>query len=183
MTASSSGDHFVLITGGPGSGKSTLIRKLRERGYSTAEEAGRAIIKEQSAIGGSALPWVDVTLFAETILSWDIRSYREAERNAGHLVFFDRGVPDAAGYFRLLGRATPHHFEVAVEAFRYRQRAFIAPPWPEIYTTDEERKQSFDEARRTFETLRTAYLEYGYELIELPLTSVESRVDFILGHQ
>lgn len=35
----------IIITGGPGSGKSTLLNSLRAKGYPTAAEAGRAIIR------------------------------------------------------------------------------------------------------------------------------------------
>ncbi|WP_312735057.1 AAA family ATPase, partial [Escherichia coli] len=44
----------IIITGGPGSGKSTLLNSLRAKGYPTAAEAGRAIIRNQVAIGGNA---------------------------------------------------------------------------------------------------------------------------------
>ncbi|MDM7143514.1 AAA family ATPase, partial [Klebsiella pneumoniae] len=54
----------IIITGGPGSGKSTLLNSLRAKGYPTAAEAGRAIIRNQVAIGGNALPWMDREAFA-----------------------------------------------------------------------------------------------------------------------
>ncbi len=37
-------------------------------------------------------------LYAETMLSWEIRTYRDAERHPAPVVFFDRGVPDLAGH-------------------------------------------------------------------------------------
>ena len=39
--------RFIVLTGGPGSGKTTLIEALRRLGLAAAPEAGRAIIKEQ----------------------------------------------------------------------------------------------------------------------------------------
>lgn len=54
--------RFTIITGGPGSGKSTLIEELRRRGFSATEEAGRAIIKDQVLIGGRALHTADQRL-------------------------------------------------------------------------------------------------------------------------
>ncbi|HUZ54227.1 MAG TPA: AAA family ATPase [Streptosporangiaceae bacterium] len=58
---------------------------------------------------------------------------------------------------------------------RYRPRVFIAPPWPEIYGTDTERKQDFAEAEATFDAVRGAYAGYGYEVISLPLATVGER--------
>jgi predicted ATPase len=172
-------DTFFVFTGGPGSGKSTLIQALRETGYSTMDEAGRAIIQEQAAIGGRALPWVDPSLFAELMLSWDIRSYRVAEQ-ANRPVFFDRGVVDVLGYLRLVNRPVPAHVENAVDEFRYNPQVFIAPPWQEIFAQDRERKQDFQEAVRTYETILTAYADSGYDLVELPRRSVEMRVRFVI---
>ena len=93
-------DRLFAITGGPGSGKSTLINALAGRGISTMPEAGRAIIQDQLDIGGEALPWSDRRAFAELMLSWEMRSYRAALSLSGP-VMFDRGVPDVLGYLRL----------------------------------------------------------------------------------
>jgi predicted ATPase len=172
-------NRFFVITGGPGSGKSTLLSALQARGQLCLPEAGRAIIQAQVAIGGSALPWSDPRAFAELMLSWEIRSYHDAEMTSG-IAFFDRGVPDVAGYLRLTGLPVPAHIEKAVAIYRYNPKVFIAPPWPEIFTQDRERKQDFAEAVRTCEALAATYSAAGYELIELPRASVEERTAFVL---
>jgi predicted ATPase len=59
-------DHLYVITGSPGSGKSTLIEALAASGIPSMPEAGRAIIQDQVAIGGDALPWSDRHAFAGT---------------------------------------------------------------------------------------------------------------------
>lgn len=171
--------RFFVITGGPGSGKSTLLAALEKLGYARSIEAGRGIIQDQVRIGGRALPWNNRELFAEMMLAWEMRSYHLAEQSSG-TVFFDRGVPDVSGYLRLLGLNEPQHIRNAAEAFRYHRYVFIAPPWREIFRQDEERKQDFAEAIRTYEALAAAYRAYAYELIELPRVSVDERVRFIL---
>jgi len=171
-------DQFFVLTGGPCSGKTTLIEALAAKGYATAPEAGRNIIQDQMTVGGSALPWNDRTLFAELMLAWELRSHHTAARLSGP-VFFDRGVPDTLAYLSLSGLPVPAHMEKAAGHFRYNRRVFIAPPWPEIFTQDAERSQDLDEAERTFEALVDTYPRYGYELITLPRTSVEERLAFI----
>src|SRR5260370_41897713 len=49
-----SGDRFTIITGGPGGGKTSLVDELRRRGFAGMQEAGRAIIGDQTLIGGAA---------------------------------------------------------------------------------------------------------------------------------
>ncbi|WMS43739.1 AAA family ATPase [Acuticoccus sp. MNP-M23] len=50
-------DHFLVVTGGPGAGKTSLITELARRGFYTIPESGRAIIRKEIASGGGALPW------------------------------------------------------------------------------------------------------------------------------
>ena len=172
-------ERFHVITGGPGSGKSTLIEALGRCGYAHSIEAGRAIIQDQTAIDGPALPGRDPLAFAELMLSWELHSHRLAHRQSGP-VFFDRGVPDIVGYYHLLGRAVPSHVTQAAERFRYNRRVFLAPPWPKIFRQDAERKQTPEEAERTYEAMVAAYSSCGYALVTLPLVSIDERVRFML---
>jgi len=172
---------FFVLTGGPGSGKSTLIEALANAGYAHSVEAGRGVIQAQRAIGGAALPWRDPLAFAELMLCWEMRSYAIAGAQPGP-VFFDRGVPDVLGYLRLLNLPVPPHMEKAAELFRYNRRVFIAPPWPDIFRQDGERRQDFDEAVRTYEAMVATYGAYGYELMELPRASIADRLRFVLEH-
>lgn len=174
-------DRFVVITGGPGSGKSTLIEHLAAMGFASLPEAGRAVIRDQSAIGGRALPWADPDLFAELMLGWEMRSHRLASRFSG-AVLFDRGVVDVAGYLRVEGRPVPDHVDAAARRFRYRRTVFIAPPWPEIYRRDTERRQSLGEAERTHAAMVAVYTEYGYNLVELPRAPAADRAGFVAEH-
>ena len=169
---------FHIITGGPGSGKSTLIKALAADGFRHMPEAGRAIIRDQVAIGGTALPWGDRAAFAELMLGWELRSWHEARDLTGPVIF-DRGVPDVAGYLRLCGLPVPAHVERAADLFRYQRRVFIAPPWREIFGQDAERKQDFAEAHATYEAMVATYTGLGYELVTLPLAPVSERARFV----
>jgi predicted ATPase len=174
-------ERFYVVTGGPGSGKTSLLEALRSRGYTCSTEAGRGIIQDQVSIAGQALPWADRSLFAELMLSWEMRNYRIAQATTGP-VFFDRGVPDVLGYLRLIGVPAPDHFQNAAQKFRYNSTVFIAPPWSEIFGQDQERKQNFNEAIRTYDSLAATYEALNYKLVEIPRVPVEPRASFILSH-
>jgi len=174
-------DRFTVITGGPGSGKTTLIEALAAMGCQTMPEGGRAIIQDQVAIDGQALPWADQYAFAELILSWEMRSHREAMALDGPVIF-DRGVPDTIGFLRVNDLLVPPHMDKAAQLCRYARQVFVAPWWPDIFDQDAERKQSADEAERTFEIMVDTYAAYGYEPLILPLAPVEERARFVIGH-
>jgi len=172
--------RFFVFTGGPGSGKTSLIQALALTGFAAAPEAGRAIIQAQQAIGGDALPWSNRQLFAALMLSWDMRSHDSAAD--GSTVLFDRGVPDNIGYLQLCGLEVPASMWRAAEQYRYNQHVFCLPPWPEIYTTDVERKQSPGEAERTFEAVTAVYRQLGYTLVTVPRGIVSERAAFVAHH-
>lgn len=173
-------DRFHVLTGGPGAGKTTLLEALRARGFATTEEAGRGVIREEVEASGDALPWLDRERFAERMFAWELRSYRDAERRSGQ-VFFDRGLPDTIGYLRLEGLEVPAWMEEEAWRLRYNGRVFIAPPWPQIYGRDEERRQNWDVAVRTYEVMAETYGDLGYTLLELPKADVEARADFVIA--
>lgn len=172
---------FHIITGGPGSGKTSLIEALATQGVHHMPEAGRAIIRDQVATGGAALPWANRAAYAELMLGWELRSWHEAHDRAGPVIF-DRGVPDVIGYLRLCGLPVAAHVEQAANLFRYRPRVFIAPPWREIFGQDAERKQDWAEAQATCEAMATVYASLGYELVTLPLAPIAERVRFVHAH-
>jgi predicted ATPase len=68
--------------------------------------------------------------------------------------------------------------QAAVER-RYNRRVFLAPPWPEIFTQDAERKQTLAEAEATCQVMREVYTGLGYELVELPLAPISERAAFV----
>src|SRR5690606_12657530 len=59
------------------------------------------------------------------------------------------------------------------------KKIFILPPWEDIYVTDAERKQTWQEALETFESMKNDYEKYGYEVIEVRRLTLAERVQFI----
>lgn len=172
-------DHMFVVTGGPGSGKSSLIDALTRRGFRAMPEAGRTIIQDQVRIGGSALPWADRTLFAELMLGWELRSWREAQAMDGP-VLMDRGIPDVVGYLTLCGLPVPAHAEAAARLHPYNKRVFLAPYWDAVFAQDTERKQDRQEAEVTGRVMAETYTRLGYQIVELPLVGIEERADFVV---
>lgn len=69
-----------------------------------------------------------------------------------------------------------------VNANPYNRKVFILPPWLDIYETDNERKQTWEEAVYTFDKMKQTYLDFGYNVIEVPKETVGKRCEFILDN-
>lgn len=170
-------DRFVVITSCSRGGKSTLLEELRRNGHQVVEEPGRRVVTHQLAISGRALPWVDPVAFAEAVIAMATQDLERAKLADG-LVFFDRGLVDAlASYQHATGR-----IDAALKRSQrsYNRTVFMAPPWPEIYVTDPERRHGFDEAVAEHERLLSAYGDCGYRTTALPKFGVAERSRFVL---
>jgi predicted ATPase len=181
--------HLHVITGGPGSGKTSLVAALAANGLDVMPEVGRAIIQNEVRKGGRALPWDDREAFAAMMFAAETLSYRKAIELPGPVVF-DRGIPDVIGYLRLCGLPVHVSMMEAAKRYRYAKQVFVAPPWLAIFEQDTERKQSPREAEATYDAMVEVYSELEYELVPLPLVPIEERVKFVTagislprGHQ
>ena len=166
-----------MISGCSGGGKSTLLDALNAQGYATVPEPGRRIVAEEMRGDGNALPWVDLHAFAKRAIQMAQADLSAANDMEG-IVFFDRGLIDAAVAFEFAG-GLPYRKLLEGER-HYAQRVFLAPPWPEIFATDTERRHSFEAAKAEYLRLERAYAELDYALCELPKTNVKERVGFVL---
>lgn len=170
-------DRFVIISGCSGGGKSTLLAELALRGHAVVPEPGRRIVVEELASGGTALPWMDDLAFVRRAAAMALAD-REAAEAAEGWVFFDRGLIDAVGGIAYLTGEPV--LEPIRTAHRYHSRVFMAPPWPEIYETDNERRHGLDAAIPEYERMLGVYPALGYEVVLLPKAPVAERADFVL---
>jgi predicted ATPase len=177
VTTAGPSDRFVVISGCSGAGKSTLVAELGRRGYTTVDEPGRRIVREELERGGSALPWTNIKAFLQGALDMALQDFTRASGLSG-LVFFDRGLIDAAaGLERMTGKPASSFLD---PPRRYHRRVFLAPPWQEIHVTDQERRHDLKEAIAEYEHLLKLFPTLGYQVMLLPKVGVSERADFVL---
>lgn len=169
----------IVITGGPGTGKTSVINSLEMKGHQCLHEVSREIILEAQKEGIEQLFLTEPLLFSEKLLQGRIRQHEEAGEVKSGLVFLDRGVPDVVAYMDYFGNDYPPVFEEACKKYKYEQ-VFILPPWKEIYVSDNERYETYEQAVLIHRHLTEAYRRAGYVPTEVPKSAVEERTSFIL---
>ena len=168
----------VVITGGPGTGKTSIINELLKRNYACLEEISRQVTLEAKQQGIDQLFLTDPLLFSDKLLEGRTKQFFDAGENGG-LVFLDRGIPDILAYLDFAGQTYPDHYDRACRAHVY-DHVFVLSPWLEIYRQDNERYESFEEAAEIHDQLLETYLKYDYRLHDVPFGNVKERTDFIL---
>ena len=169
-------DHFIILSGCSGGGKSTLLAELAHRGFATVEEPGRRIVIEETRNNGTALPWIDLEAFARRAIAMALEDRQKAPTEG--FVFFDRGLIDAASALHHI--SGDGFIETLRRTHRYNPLVFLTPPWPEIYRGDSERKHGFEVAVEEYQRLLHDYARLDYETIVLPKAPVTERADIVL---
>ena len=168
-------DWYVII-GGPYSGKTTIINELEKLGHCVVQEAAATIINE-GILKGKNIDEIrkDENEFTEVVLKKKLENEAKAPRDK--IVFFDRGVPDAIAYDKVYNALTNKE---VIELCKKRDyaRVFFLEMLP--YKKTYERVEDKETAEKLSKCLYEAYLEYGYNVVKVPVMSVNERVEFIL---
>lgn len=180
------GNQKIVITGGPSTGKTSVIDLLEKMGFTCLHEVIRNMTLEQKCLHGVAdfktNPIVSVSdpmAFNQKILNARLEQFKTASKSNEEVVFFDRGLPDVIAYMACFGQEYPSDFKEACVNNRY-DIVFLMPPWKEIHISDGERFENFEESLRVNECLLDCYTNLGYTVEIVPKDTVDKRVDFIL---
>ena len=177
--------RFVVITGGPGSGKTSLVTHLGSLGYATVPEAAMQIVDELNRERG-----------VPGQIEWRLQHPAEfnrlvAQRQAaleaacavaeGRMGFCDRGRPDIKAYAALFGFELDAEIKVLVESQRYLRvllldtlSHFEARP-ATGRTSDRERSV------RIHQFLLGTYRSLGYSPARVPELPIGDRAWFVLS--
>ncbi|WP_417887836.1 AAA family ATPase [Zunongwangia sp.] len=169
----------IVITGGPGTGKSSIIMELEKRGYTCLHEISRQVTLEAQKQGIDQLFLERPILFSEKLLEGRLKQHKIASKSEEKIIFLDRGIHDVVAYLDFFSTSYKEPFMSTCEQNKYDQ-VFILPPWEAIYKSDNERYENFQEATEISTYISATYKKYGYKPITVPTGTVSNRTDFIL---
>jgi predicted ATPase len=169
----------IAITGAPATGKTTLSASLEALGYPVFHEQAREIIQQSLDNGTDILPWKDLNAFTEVV--WQLRNQQYSSAELGKINFYDRTNLDAYAYLIKGETQLTEQWSKDLDQMHF-DAVFFLPVWPEIHSLDKQRMETLEDCIEVDGYLKRAYREKGYNLIEVPLVSVEERVAFIEAH-
>ena len=168
----------IVITGGPGAGKTALLLALQARGHTIVGDSPRSIIQDRRRRGLSPRP--SAYEFAHETLRMDIANYVQHAATPGY-VFFERSVLDALCGLDRIAPLNESELSTWLSQYPYCSKVFLLPPWQAIYVNDVERDHTFEHAESVYRTLQKWYRRLDrYQVIEVPKVSVAERCMYVL---
>ena len=168
-----------IITGAPGTGKTSIINELINRGYNCIKENSREVIAEQIITGGEILPWKNQIAFENKILNLRVEQYLATPKDC--ISFFDRSAIDSVAYLKLNNLEITEEIIKNINKCHFNKKVFFTPFWQEIYINDNERVECINQAINIENAILETYRKQNYILIKVPKHPIKERVNFILS--
>ncbi len=163
---------WFAFTGGPGTGKTTLLAEFARGGFATAPESGRAVVCDHPEFATPHRTADQQRRFAALVLERDRRTLEWAREQPGPVIF-DRTAVDN------LGDGLGDEARALARSVLLAGPVALLPVWPAIFTTDAERRWSLEQARAIEMRVRGAYEVLGHRVVEVPHGTVKERVGWV----
>lgn len=166
--------NWIVITGAPSAGKSSVLRYLAELGYTTTPEVARVCVESQDKAVTDIRS--NEALFQRMVTKKKLEL--EASLNKGEQVFLDRGMPDSVTYYRVAG-LDPN--EAVNDCLRFRYKKIFL--FERLVLHDDGVRNEDDETSEFIQKwLEADYYSLGYEVVSVPIMSIKLRAEFILNN-
>lgn len=176
----------IVITGGPGSGKSTMVGALERIGFAAVPEAAIECINELSTQMGveAQKQWraAHKDEFQMMVARRQLVLEEEVDPDA-EVIFFDRGRLDGHGYAKFFSQTLRQDLRELAEACEY-QRVFV------LDTLEEEVFAARGSDGRTSQraasveigaAIEQVYRDFKYKPERVPVLPLHKRVEYVLN--
>ena len=174
MTPRTARSRWQVITGGPCSGKSTLLTELQKNGYRIVPESARAVVDQETARGKTVNEIrSDEAAFQHKVAARQIKT--ESNLPLDEMLFLDRALPDSIAYYSFFGLGPEKISKLCMRGLY--QKVFLLELLP--FQKEDARTEDSLDAARLHELIRQAYTDLGYHVISVPVMSAKNRLRFV----
>ncbi|MFC1845668.1 AAA family ATPase [Candidatus Dependentiae bacterium] len=164
----------IVLTGGPGSGKTSILLALENRAEYVVREAATDWIMYRQACG-IVQPWQEEDFQLNIMRLQNLREQRIEDKAAR--IFLDRSCldglayedPESTRYKKIAQTAANLHYDLVflVEPLDFTKKTVV-------------RRESRNEAQQLNDKIESVYRQAGYNPIPVPNGPLEKRVELIL---
>jgi predicted ATPase len=164
-----------IISGGPCTGKSSVVEALGKLGYNVVNEVSRTVANSDERFAGKSVKEINHDLFQGAIFEFQKKVFGGL---GDGVFFFDCGVGDSLAYRKFRGVSIGQDILDFAKEVRH-DKIFILDVL-DHYEQDELRKETREDQKIVHGFIIEAYRKLGHDIIFVPAMSVKDRVRFIL---
>lgn len=170
-----------ILTGTPGSGKTSILHELKRQGFAVVEEAATDV-NAREHLRGNHEPWLQPD-FIDSIVLLQKQRQLEASTSPDELQWYDRSPICTLVLSRHLGYAASASLLEEIERIEreaiYQRRVFFIENLGFCQPT-EVRKITFEESLIFEKIHEETYTSLGYDLLKIPPEALSQRVQRII---
>lgn len=169
---------LFIISGGPGTGKTSIIKELSKK-FGVFPEAAREVEKKDPRFEGKSIKEINPLEFQRAIFEFQRKKFNELKDKKHKIIFLDRGIGDTLAYYKF------HNLKIPKDEFDYAKKfkcagVFILD-FLNFYKKDKLRQENNKEQKKIHNLIIKMYKRLGYKPIIVPFMGISERVDFILS--
>ncbi len=166
-----------ILTGTPGSGKTSILHEMKRQGYSVVGEAATDVIAREHGLGNSE-PWLQ-TDFIDSIVRLQKQRQLEASTWPDKLQWYDRSPICTLALSHYLGYPASASLVEEIERIEregiYQRRVFFIENLGFCEPT-EARKITFEESLVFEKIHEETYASLGYDLLKIAPEALSERI-------
>lgn len=172
------GNRLFVLSGGPGTGKTSIINELSKK-FEVFPEAAREVGEKDFRFKGKSIKEIDPNEFQKAIFEFQKNEFNELKNKGQKIIFSDRWFGDTLAYYKF------HKLKIPKEEWDYAKKfkcsgVFILD-FLNFYEKDKLRQESNKEQKKIHHLIIKMYKELGCDPIMVPFMSVSDRKNFILS--
>lgn len=171
---------WCVVSGAPGSGKTTLARRLAQSGHMVVEDPARAILLQDAAVGiAPTQSRRDYRQFQQRVLEHELATMRAIDARQG--VFFDYGVAESLAFLKGAGLSWDETFVEAAARFRFATVFVLEPLELDSGALIDTIRTEDEPLRRQLHTLiLEVYGALGQRPVPVAAMPLQERLEFVV---